>query len=85
MVGCGEIWRGGLQGIEPEKECEGEDHQFRDEQDEDACVVEAPLAREAAGGFKHAPKGSEDGENLPGRGLERVCAGEAFEAETGGE
>ena len=52
--------------IETEKKRQGQNHEFGVKQDEDANVVEAPFAAQAAGGFEHSPAGDGDGENLPG-------------------
>jgi hypothetical protein len=74
-----------LEGIETEKKRQGEDHEFGVEQDEDAGVVEAPFAAQAAGGFYHSPAGDGDNENLPGRGAEMAGIWKAFEAQAGCE
>lgn len=74
-----------LQGVDPEKQREGQNHQLRVEQDEHAGVVEAPFAVQAAGSFDHAPEGRGYNQNLPGRGVKGVCARKAFEKQTGCE
>ncbi len=43
------------------------DHQVGIEQDEHAGMVEAPSALQAAGGLRHAPRGNQQGKNLPSR------------------
>jgi len=43
------------------------DHQVGIEQDEHAGMVEAPSALQAAGCLRHAPRGNQQGKNLPSR------------------
>src|ERR1035441_8346860 len=45
------------------------DHEVGIQEDEHAGVVEAPLAPQAAGGLRHAPRGNEQSENLPVRAV----------------
>jgi hypothetical protein len=67
--------------IEAQEEHERQNHQFRVEQDEDASVVEAPFAAEAAGCLNHAPRSDEGHKNLPTRTMERVDVRESGESE----
>jgi hypothetical protein len=43
----------------------GEDHEVRVEKEKNAGVVEAPSALQAARSFGHAPRGHEQGDDLP--------------------
>lgn len=54
-----------LNGKQAEKNSQSENHQFGIEHDENAGVVQAPLAVEAARCFNHAPEGGEYGKKLP--------------------
>ena len=54
-----------LNRVETEKNCQRKDHQLGVEEDENAGVVQAPLAVEAARCFNHAPEGGEYGKKLP--------------------
>jgi len=74
-----------LHRIDPEEDGQGEDHQFRVEQDEDSGVVEAPAAAQAAGSVDHTPGGGEYGEELPGGGVKMAAVRKAGEAHAGQE
>lgn len=79
------FFNGNSEQVEPEKEGQGQNHQFRTEQDEDSCVVEAPTAAEASGCLKHRPASGENGKNLPVRGAWGFEVGIAGEAQAGCE
>ena len=61
------------------------DHEVGIQEDEHACVVEAPLTPQAAGGLRHAPCCNQQSENLPVRAVHVFDAGKAGEAQAGGK
>src|ERR1035441_2490105 len=74
-----------LKGIEAEKQHQGQDQKLGVEQDEDAGVVEAPFAPQAAGGLHHPPADEGHDKNLPKRGVQVVGIRKAFKAQAGRE
>lgn len=59
------------------------DHQVGVEENEDAGVVEAPLALKAAGRLRHAPRSNQQSENLPVRAVKVLDVRKAGKAQAG--
>ena len=59
-----------LKGIGDEEHDQREDNEVRIEKDENACVIETPLAAQASAGLRHAPGSDEEREDVPGRAVQ---------------
>jgi len=79
------FFEGGSEQVEPEKEGQGQDHQFGIEQDENTGVVEAPAAAEAAGCLNHRPASGQNGQKLPVGSMRGVEVGIAGKSQAGCE
>ncbi len=72
----------GLQRKRYQEDDQRENHQIGVEQDQYPCVIQTPLAAQAAAGFGHPPSGDEKCCELPGRAVQTFNVREARQQKT---